>query len=161
LKTLVTAATPAKPAEHTGRSGERPGRQSLSRSASATSSAALRGHETVLVVSDAAAMTGIIAKPLRRLGYHVLEALNALEAQRLAELEPKIDLLLVDLSLPETNLIDLAAWIHATYRRTKVLIASSSFWEINAQLGVLRAVSLLAKPFSERELASILRRILD
>ena len=102
-----------------------------------------------------------MAHTLRGLGCRVLEALNALEMQRLADTEPKIDLLLTDLSQTETNLPDFAAWFHAIYPATKVLVASSSLWELHPYLAGLREVSLLEKPFTIHELASMVRRVLD
>lgn len=115
----------------------------------------------MLIVSDTTAMLEILAAPLRQLGYQVLLAENALQAQRLADLRPEINLLLVDLAQPETNLVDLAAWVHATYPEVKVLMTANSFWDLNPQLAILREVSLLAKPFTAHELASMVRRVLD
>jgi CheY-like chemotaxis protein len=159
-KTITTAAGPANLAEHSGCSDERTGRQSSS-SWAEFNDASLRGTETVLLVSDTNKLLSVMAGLLRGLGYRVLEALNGLEAQKLAALEPKIDLLLADLSQPDTNLLDLAVWFRATYSETRVLVASSSFWDLHTQLALLREVSLLPKPFTPHELALMVRRVLD
>jgi CheY-like chemotaxis protein len=122
--------------------------------------APLRGNETVLVANDTPMLRRALARLLRGLGYRVLEAADALEAQRRTEAHPKIHLLLMDLSAPEPSDLQLALWFRATYPQTKVLVTSDLLWELNLKSGFAQEIAILAKPYTQVELARIVRRVL-
>jgi CheY-like chemotaxis protein len=123
--------------------------------------APLNGKGTVLVVDDEPLTRGVLARLLRQFGYRVLEATGALEAQHLADARRRIDLLLMDLSTHETSDLELALWFRAIHPRTKVLAASDTLWDINYEIGESQQIAFLAKPFTPRELARIVQRILE
>jgi CheY-like chemotaxis protein len=117
------------------------------------------GTETVLLVNDSPDMLATLAGILRGLGYHTLEASGSVEAQHLAGIEEKIDLLLTDFAIPGANGIELAMWFRALYPATKVLVTSASLWNLGHQVG--HNIVFLAKPFTSLELARMVRRVLD
>lgn len=121
----------------------------------------LEGHERILLVADAPELGNLEARVLRYFGYRVRKATGALRAQELAREPRKTDLLIADLSSPDSILLELVAWFRATYPEIKVLIVTSSPWEISAHFSLLHDVFLLAKPFTPDQLAELLRRILD
>jgi len=121
----------------------------------------LRGDEIVLLVDPAPLPRWVLARMLRQLGYEVLEAAGALDAQRVAMSFPRIDLLLLNLARPQTVDFQLALWFRALHPETKVLLASDSLWDLNFHLTVSHQIALLAKPFNRRELADMLRQLLD
>jgi len=122
--------------------------------------ASRREAALVLVVGDDAIMRRCLARVVRRLGYRAREAASPLEAQRAASESRRIDLLLTDLSMPETNGPKLARWFRMACPDTRVLIATGSLWELQSDAGELEHYALLAKPFTPAELARMVRRLL-
>jgi DNA-binding NtrC family response regulator len=114
----------------------------------------------VLVVGDDAIMRRCLARVVRRLGYCAREAGSPLAAQRAAIESRRIDLLLTDLSMPETNGPKLARWFRIASPETRVLITTGSLWELQCDAGELEQFALLAKPFTTAELAHMVRLLL-
>src|SRR6266571_1353741 len=113
----------------------------------------------VLVVGDDAIMRRCLVRVVRRLGYQVREAASPLEAQRAAIESRRIGLLLIDLSMPETNGPKLARWFRIACPQMPVLTTTGSLWELQYQAGDLKTFALLAKPFTAGELARMVRRL--
>ena len=120
----------------------------------------LRGHETVVVVTEHAPSRGAVARLLKRLGYRVVEVANGIEAQRLAGSERRIDLLLAEFSALGTSGVELVRWFSDNRPEVKVLVASDWLWEVESCLGDLPQVGVLAKRFTPTELARMVRAIL-
>ena len=134
----------------------------LSRTAAAPpEGVSLAGTETVLLVEGAPMMRGVMARVLRQLGYRVVEASGAHEAQRLAASRGEVRLLLLNHFAPERSDLELALWFRAMYPEMKILVACISLWDLNYDLGERRQITFLAKPFTARELARMVRRVLE
>jgi CheY-like chemotaxis protein len=123
-------------------------------------SPAAGSHPTVLVVDHAPMLRKAITAVLQKLGYQTLEASGAVEARRLAARHKKIDLLLVDFSIPESNGLELVRWFQTLFPKTKALITTDSLWEFMYQTGNLKQYVVLPKPFSDVELGQVLERTL-
>jgi CheY-like chemotaxis protein len=121
----------------------------------------LRGSETVLIVDDEPLVREVMTDILRSFGYRVLVAAGALEAQRLIGAGEKINLLLTDFSMPETNGLELAHWFQRKNPGTKVLITTGSLWELENQIGEQEPVAILPKPFDYVELGRMVRLALE
>jgi two-component system cell cycle sensor histidine kinase/response regulator CckA len=119
--------------------------------------ASLRGGETVLIVDDEPLVREVMTDILRSFGYRVLVAAGALEAQRLIGAGEKINLLITDFSMPETNGLELARWFQRTDPGTKVLITTGSLWDLENQIGEQEPVAILPKPFDYVELGLMVR----
>ena len=115
------------------------------------------GNETVLVVDDEPMLRELTTEILRRFGYRVLEAADALEAQRIANSNEKINLLLTDHNMPETSGLELARWFRRQYPETKVLITTGSWWDLENQLEEGERIAILAKPFDYFQLRRMVR----
>lgn len=134
----------------------------------ATSSAPLtelsslpRGQETLLLVEDEARVREATAQALRGLGYEVLTAGDADEAQRVAGAsEREIDLLLSDIVLPGRSGLELAEHLTAARPSTAVLLVSGHAPESYLERGSAR-FARIAKPYSLATLACEVRRVLD
>jgi DNA-binding response OmpR family regulator len=91
---------------------------------------------------------------LSEAGYRVFEAASAVEAiEVLAMLRGKVDLVLVDVIMPEVNGVDLVRLIRDEWEGPAILFMSAYPAEILAREGLkdLR-VQFLAKPFTRTEL---------
>jgi len=119
------------------------------------------GDETVLLVNSGSMMRGVLARLLRQLGYRVMEASGAMDAQQLAASSGEVHLLLVDHSTTEQTDLELALWFRAKYPEMKILVACVSLWDLNYHISEAQQICFLAKPFTAHELAKMIRRVLE
>jgi CheY-like chemotaxis protein len=106
-------------------------------------------------------MREAVAGNLRLLGYRVLEAAGAQEAQHCAHAQRNIHLAVIDLPTPEIKRFELAQWFRAIYPGTKLLLSTDWLWGLNLDLDSQRRIVVLAKPFTPLELARMVRLVLD
>ena len=131
---------------------------------SAPPGAALGGSgETVLVVEDEAAMREVTRRILARNGYHVITAVNGLNAIEVAAAHPgDIDLLVTDVVMPQMLGKEAAERIRALYPAVKVLFMSGYTQGVLDTQGILETgINLIEKPFTERSLLAKLHEILS
>ena len=121
------------------------------------------GTETILVVEDEEEVRRLAREVLERLGYTILEAMNAIEAVLIAEQHAGlIDLLLTDVVMPRMGGGALAEAVTAARPETKILFTSGYTDDAIVRHGVLEAgVQLLEKPFTPDALADNVRAVLD
>ncbi len=117
--------------------------------------------KTILVVEDQPAVRSLILVVLREKGYRILEAANGEDAIRIASSSSGIDLLLLDVVLPDMSGLELAERIEALATGIKVLYMSGYTENVLMQRGVLKpGFQYLPKPFSPENLALKVRDIL-
>lgn len=117
---------------------------------------------TVLVVDDARVVRRLAFRVLSESGYRVFEAAGAVEAiEVLAMLRGHVDLVLVDVVMPEVNGVDLVRLIREEWDWPAILFMSAHPAEVLAREGLkdLR-VHFLAKPFTRDELLGAIERAL-
>jgi DNA-binding response OmpR family regulator len=117
---------------------------------------------TVLVVDDAGVVRRLSFRVLSEAGYRVFEAAGAVEAlDVLAMVRGKVDLVLVDVVMPEINGVDLVRLIREQWEGPAILFMSAHPAEVLAREGVkdLR-VKFLAKPFTRTELLNAVEQVL-
>ena len=117
---------------------------------------------TVLVVDDAGVVRRLSFRVLSESGFRVFEAAGAVEAlEVLAMLHGRVDLVLVDVIMPEVNGVDLVRLIREQWDRPAILFMSAHPAEVLAREGLkdLR-VRFLAKPFTRDELLVAVERAL-
>jgi PAS domain S-box-containing protein len=122
-----------------------------------------RGFKTVMVATDERSVRTMVCEVLREKGCRVLRAGEGEEAIALAGAgEEDIDLLITDLVMPRMNGRDLAAELHKTNPRLKVLYISGYIGKASVRIAELGpGTSFLSKPFSPESLARKLRLLLD
>lgn len=132
------------------------------RPAEPQSNAVQCGTETILVVEDDALVRDYVNIQLTRLGYVTLVARNAEEAFALAMDGAKFDLLFTDVIMPGAmNGRELAEAMRKLRPACKVLYTSGYTEDAILQRGYLdRTALLLFKPYSERDLALMIRAAL-
>jgi two-component system, cell cycle sensor histidine kinase and response regulator CckA len=117
---------------------------------------------TVLVVDDAGVVRRLSFRILSEAGYRVFEAASAGEAlEVIGMLHGHVDLVLVDVVMPEVNGVDLVRMIRERWSQPAILFMSAYPAEVLAREGLkdLR-VQFLAKPFTREELLSAVTRAL-
>ena len=117
--------------------------------------------QIVLVLDKAPMLRTVLAGIVRKLGYQVLETSDVVEAQHLADTYGRIHLLLLDLDTPETGDRQLIQWFRAAHPEIKVLVASSSLWELEFEIAGSQQITVLSKPFTPLELARLVRRVME
>jgi two-component system cell cycle sensor histidine kinase/response regulator CckA len=120
------------------------------------------GRETVLLVEDEVPILEVTRRMLEKHGYRVLTASTPGRALELArEHLGDIDLLITDVVMPEMNGRDLAKSFLSIYPRAKRLFMSGYTADVIAHQGVLdEGVSFISKPFSAKDLAAQVRKVL-
>jgi CheY-like chemotaxis protein len=122
----------------------------------------LPGTRTVLVVDDAPVVRRLAYRLLSESGYRVFEARTAAEALEVMLLSHgRIDLVLIDVVMPEVNGVDLARMVREIAPHVPVVFMSAFPAEVLVREGLRDPkVRFLAKPFTREELLrSVLRGI--
>jgi signal transduction histidine kinase len=120
-----------------------------------------RGHETVLVAEDEAAVRQLAIESLERSGYRVIAAASGEEALALAStFDGAIHLLVTDVVMPGMKGPELAARLRALRPGVKVLLMSGYAADVVTP-GDLRDATMVAKPFSPSVLTRAVRHALD
>ena len=137
--------------------------ESAGRQPEAAQEQTLTGTETVLVVEDEEDVRHLLTSSLRRLGYRVIQAAEAVEAfLKAEEHDGAIDMLITDVVMPGMNGTELARRLRKSRPDMVVLYASGYFGDDLTRRGVEEAgAALLTKPFSFRQLGQKVRQLLD
>ncbi len=118
---------------------------------------------TALVVDDAGVVRRLSFRVLSEAGFRVFEAASAVEAlEVLMMLRGHVDLVLVDVVMPEVNGVDLVRLIRERWQEPSILFMSAYPAEVLAREGLkdLR-VQFLAKPFTRDELLRAANRAIQ
>jgi DNA-binding response OmpR family regulator len=118
---------------------------------------------TVLVVDDAGVVRRLSFRILSAAGYRVFEAASAGEALEVIRmLNGHVDLVLVDVVMPEVNGVDLVRMIRERWSQPAILFMSAYPAEVLAEHGLQDLeVLFLAKPYTMEELRAKVREAMD
>ena len=128
-----------------------------------SSTAALDGSETVLLVEDDPSVCELVRAVLTSHGYTVLSARRPQEAKMLCDTHAgRIALLLSDVIMPEMNGGELSRRLTQSNPQMKVLFMSGYIDDALIRKGIKeKDVAFLQKPFSPLSLAKKVREVLD
>ena len=117
--------------------------------------------QTILVVEDEADVREIATRIMERRGYHVLAAVDGVDAIRILEASPRrIDLLVSDIVMPRASGPVVAARLRELVPDLKILFITGYSKEMlsgyDASLG-----STLPKPFTAEQIGKKVREVLD
>lgn len=162
--TLEVRSTPACGTVFTLYFPALPARAARNLAAEVTRPAVRGGRESILLVEDEADVRIATRSMLERLGYSVLEAANAAEAQQIADRpDTHIDLLLTDLIMPGgTTGRELAERLRRRRQGLRLVFMSGYSPEyLSPQVIAELGGSFLPKPFTYEAAAGTVRRALD
>jgi DNA-binding response OmpR family regulator len=114
-------------------------------------------------VDDAGVVRRLTFRVLSESGYRVFEAAGAIEALEVLDLlHGRVDVVLVDVVMPEVNGVDLVRLIRERWDGPAILFMSAHPAEVLAREGLkdLR-VRFLAKPFTRHELLGAVDKALQ
>src|SRR5512134_678862 len=113
----------------------------------------------ILVVDDEPAVADLLAYNLRKAHYEVLTAADGRTALRLAG-ESKLDLILLDLMIPEIDGLDVCRELRKT-SGVPIIMITALGEETDRVVGLeLGADDYVTKPFSVRELLARIKAVL-
>ncbi|MBN1974875.1 MAG: sigma-54-dependent Fis family transcriptional regulator [Sedimentisphaerales bacterium] len=117
--------------------------------------------ETILVVDDTRDTLDVLQRNLTAEGYITYIAPGAEEALKIIEGTP-VDLVITDFKMPKINGIDLIRHIRENFKNTEVMMITGYATVENAVEAVKNgADEYLPKPFTDSEILSAVRRVLD
>ncbi len=118
-------------------------------------------EERILVVDDARDTLELIRRNLATEGYQVFAAPGAVEAIRILDSRP-VDLVITDLKMPKVSGLDLVRHVRENFKDTEVMMITG-YPTIEGAVTAVKAGSqeYLTKPFTDEELLSAVRRVLD
>jgi PAS domain S-box-containing protein len=121
------------------------------------------GAETILLAEDESGIRDVVARILSKAGYSVVAAADGPSALDLAERHAgPIDLLLSDVIMPGMLGNELATRLLMRRPTTKVLFMSGYAGDLMNEQGILAPdVTVLPKPFTENELLTTVRAMID
>gem|GEM_PF-2778896 len=131
--------------------------------AAAESAAAPKGTETLLVVEDDMAVRHVESRSLQALGYTVRECGTAAEARDLAAAcGDEIDMVISDVILPDQSGRELVESLAVKHPHLTLILTSGYVGDRLAAHDLSRAnIPFLPKPFSQVQLAKLVREVLD
>src|SRR5262245_19774432 len=116
----------------------------------------------IMVVDDVATIRQIVSAVAKSVGYDVVEAASAEEAQALAGAK-RVHLVLTDVHMPGKSGLDLIQLLRANknYRNTPILIMAKDAKDENIQKAqALGASGWIAKPFTPESLLGAINQVL-
>ena len=119
--------------------------------------------ETILMVDDEELVRDLGERTLKRAGYHVITAANGKEALELyGKGQEKIELVILDLLMPEMGGTQCLSELLRIQPKIKVLVASGHSDDVSMEESLrLGANGFVSKPFRLMELLQKVRRVLD
>jgi PAS domain S-box-containing protein len=123
----------------------------------------IEGKGTVLLVDDEEMILDVGLRMLNKLGYEVLTARNGIEALRIySENQDKIDVIILDMVMPQMNGGDTFDKIKEVDTDAKVLLSSG--YSIDGQANEILArgcKGFIQKPFNMQSLSQNIRMVLE
>ncbi len=118
-------------------------------------------QERILVVDDAPNTLEVLQRNLASQGYQVFTASDVAKAIKLLE-EISVDLVITDLKMPRVSGMDLVRHIRENLKDTEVMMITG-YATVEGAVQAIKtgAEEYLAKPFTDEELFSAVRRVLD
>jgi PAS domain S-box-containing protein len=124
---------------------------------------AIKGRETILLVDDEEMVADVGRKMLQKLGYRVLLAESGRQAiQKFEKLHSRIDLVILDMIMPEMGGSETFDQLKAIAPDIKVLLSSGYSLDGQASQIIKRGCNgFIQKPFNLKHFSQKIRQVLD
>ncbi len=121
------------------------------------------GEESILFVDDEQSLTELVKDVLENLGYKVDTCTDSIEALEAFRQHPgKYDLVISDQTMPKMTGVRLAEKIRKIKAGIPIIVCSGFSESINEDTYESMGINaFLMKPFAERDLANVIRQVLD
>ncbi|GLO68429.1 response regulator transcription factor [Oceanobacillus kimchii] len=117
--------------------------------------------KTVMIVDDESELRSSISTFLQNEGYLTLNARNGNEALRLIEENKNIDIMLLDVMMPEKDGYETLRDLRMAKNGTPVILLTAKTDEVDKLLGLeIGADDYITKPFSLREVVARMKAVL-
>jgi DNA-binding NtrC family response regulator len=117
--------------------------------------------ERILIVDDAPATVEVLQRNLTSQGYQIFTASSVAEGIRILESTP-VDLVITDLKMPGGSGFDLVKHVRENLKETEIMMITG-YASIEGAVKAVKtgAEEFLPKPFTDQELFTAVRRVLD
>lgn len=117
--------------------------------------------ETILVVDDSPNTLEVLQRNLQSEGYRVFTAPDVADAVRILENAP-FDLVITDFKMPKVSGLDLVRHVRENFKDTEVMMITG-YPSVGGAVGAVKAgaAEYLPKPFTEEELLTAVRSVLE
>jgi PAS domain S-box-containing protein len=121
------------------------------------------GRERIVLVDDEALITELLYVSLERLGYRVTSFTDSLEAASFfRQNKAEVDLVISDVTMPNMTGTELAREILALHPQMPIILITGYHESIDREKVLRLGVrEFLHKPMKKKELAQVIRRVLD
>lgn len=119
---------------------------------------------SILAVDDSPSMRQMVSYTLQSAGYEVVMANDGVEALKIAEESPDLNLVLTDVNMPNMDGITLVKHLRGLddYKFKPILILTTESSTEKKMMGkAAGATGWIVKPFDPDQLINTLRRVLD
>lgn len=114
----------------------------------------------ILIVDDDLASKLVLKRPLEKLGHIVLVAKTGMEAIAICKNEPDIDLILMDIRMPEMDGYETTEKIRAFNNDVMIVVQSSNFFSGVKEKAIESGCNgYISKPINFVELTNIIRSL--
>ncbi|HUW20363.1 MAG TPA: sigma-54 dependent transcriptional regulator [Sedimentisphaerales bacterium] len=117
--------------------------------------------ERILIVDDSPSTLEVLGRNLKAEDYQVFTAPGVAEAIEILD-GTQLDLVITDLKMPKVSGLDLVRHVRENFKNTEVMMITG-YPSIEGAVNAVKtgAEEFLAKPFTDQELLSAVRRVLD
>lgn len=121
------------------------------------------GNERILFVDDERLLVQLAQEILEELGYRVVSYTGSKAALASFKLDPsQFDVIITDQTMPEMTGIDLAREVMAIRPEVPVVLCTGYSHQVNSDAALRAGIkAFVMKPLTKRELAKVLREVLD
>ena len=120
------------------------------------------GNERILIVDDEQIIVEMGSTALERLGYRVATQISSLDALETFQANPdSFDLLITDYTMPKLTGMDLADAVRRLRPQMPIILCTGFSEKVTGREIEIRALELLMKPFNIKQLAGLVRKVLD
>lgn len=133
------------------------------RAENASKEAVPTGNERILFIDDERLLVQLAQEILEELGYHVVSYTGSRAALARFKLDPsQFDVIITDQTMPELTGIDLAREAIEIRPDIPVVLCTGYSHQVNSEVAASAGIrAFVMKPLTKRELAKVLRQVLD